>query len=444
MSEELTIELIVLLLLLVANGLFAMAEMALISARKPRLQQLADDGDDRAKVAVALIEAPTRFLSTVQFGVTLSGIVAGAYGGAAVALHFNTWLIGYFPAYGEYTKYISFGLVVLGIAFFTIVLGELVPKRLAMANPEKYALLLARPMALVARLAAPFVWLLSVCTDAVARLVGAKISKRAPITNEEVASLIEQGLHTGDFRKSEKDMVEGVLSLDQLPVTALMTPRPKVVWLSLDDPDEVNWRKILASGHSQFPVYQKHRDNVLGMVHIKALWAHAAFGLPMSLKNLLTPVLTVSEGTFATAVLEQFKKSGRHVALVADEFGSVQGMVTLIDVLEAIVGDLPDQMRRAQPEAKRREDGSWLIDATLSAGEIKELLKLRDLPGEAEADFQTLGGFIVTQLGRIPSAGDYFDWAGWRFEVMDMDRNRVDKVLIARTPPAVETQQAAS
>jgi putative hemolysin len=441
--SELFLELALLLLLMLVNGLFAMAEMALVSARKPRLQQLADDGDERAKIAVELVSAPTRFLSTVQFGVTLSGIFAGAYGGAAVAHHFNLWLLNHFPAYADYTKYLSFGLVVLGIAFFSIVLGELVPKRLAMANPEKYALALARPMALVARLAAPFVWVLSVCTDAVARLLGARVSKRAPITNEEVTGLIEQGLHTGDFRKAEKDMVEGVLSLDQLPVTALMTPRPKMVWLNLDDPDETNWRKILASGHSQFPVYQKHRDNVLGMVHIKALWAHAAFGLPMSLKNLLTPVLTVAEGTFATAMLEQFKKTGKHVALVADEFGGIQGMVTLIDVLEAIVGDLPDQMRRAQPEAKRREDGSWLIDATLSAGEIKELLKLRELPGEEDAEFQTLGGFIVTHLGRIPAAGDCFDWAGWRFEVVDMDRNRVDKVLVARTPVATEEKASA-
>jgi putative hemolysin len=437
-------ELLVLLLLIFANGLFAMAEMALVSARKPRLQQLAQDGDERAKIAVALVESPTRFLSTVQFGVTFSGIAAGAYGGSAVAFHFNLWLLARFPAYADYTQFISFAGVVLGIAFFTIVLGELVPKRLALANPERYALALARPMALVARLAAPFVWLLSVSTDSVARLLGARVSKRAPITNEEVASLIEQGLPSGDFRKSEKDMVVGVLSLDQLAVTALMTPRPKMVWLNLDDPDEINWRRILTSGHSQFPVYQKHRDNVLGIVHIKALWAHAAFNLPMSLKNLVTPMVTVPDTAFATAVLEQFKKTGKHVALVIDEFGSVQGMVTLIDILEAIVGDLPDQMRRAQPEAKRREDGSWLIDATLTAGEIKELLKLRDLPGEAEADFQTLGGFIVTQLGRIPAAGDYFDWAGWRFEVMDMDRNRVDKVLVARTPPPAAMQQAAS
>lgn len=443
MSEHL-IELFVLLLLLIANGLFAMAEMALVTARKPRLQQLADDGDDRAKIAVALVNSPTRFLSTVQFGVTLSGVVAGAYGGATIAHYLNDWLLGRFPAFAAYTPVASFGFVVLGIAFFNIVLGELVPKRLALANPERYALALARPMALVARMAAPFVWVLSVCTDAIARLFGIRVSKRAPITNEEVASLIEQGLHTGDFRKSEKDMVEGVLSLDQLSVTALMTPRPKMVWLNLDDPDETNWRKILASGHSQFPVYQKHRDNVLGMVHVKALWAHAAFGLPMSLKNLLTPCLTVPDGSFATAVLEQFKKTGKHVAIVVDEFGSIQGLVTLIDVLEAIVGDLPDQMRRAQPEAKRREDGSWLIDATLSAAEIKELLKLRALPGEDEADFQTLGGFVVTQLGRIPSAGDYFDSGGWRFEVMDMDRNRVDKVLVGRIPPPVITHQAAS
>jgi len=441
---SLYIELFALLLLVITNGFFAMAEMALVSSRRPRLQQLADDGDERAKVALAMIDEPTRYLSTVQFGVTLSGIAAGAYGGAAVAHELNTWLLARFPEYTEYTKILSFGLVVLGIGFFTIVLGELVPKRLAMANPERYALLLARPMALVARIAAPFVWLLSFCTDTLARLFGAKAGKRAPITNEEVASLIEQGLTTGAFHKGEKDMVEGVLSLDQLAVTQLMTPRPKMVWLNLDDPDEVNWRKILASGHSQFPVYQKHRDNVLGMVHIKALWAHAAFNLPMSLKNLLTPLLTVPETSFATGVLEQFKKTGKHVALVVDEFGGIQGMVTLIDVLEAIVGDLPDQMRRAQPEAKRRDDGSWLIDATLSADEIKELLKLRDLPGEAEADFQTLGGFIVTQLGRIPAAGDYFDWAGWRFEVMDMDRNRVDKVLIAKTPPPAATQQAAS
>ena len=442
--SEITLELIIIGFLLLTNGVFAMAEIALVSARKNRLQSFAAAGDARAKLALELIASPTRFLSTVQFGVTLSGIVAGAYGGAAVAHHFNLWLLEQFPAFAEYSRFVSFGLVVLGITFFTIVVGELVPKRLALAHPEKFAMALAGPMMFVARIAGPFVWLLSLSTDGLARLLGVKHIKDAPVTDEEITSLIEQGLHTGAFRKAERDMVEGVLALDHLPVTKLMTPRPKIVWLNIDDPDEINWRKIVASGHSHFPVYQKHRDQVLGMVHIKALWAHAAFSLPTNLKNLITPPLIVPETTAATQVLEQFKKTGQHIGLVVDEFGSIQGMISLIDVLEAIVGDLPDQMRRNQPEAKRRDDGSWLVDATMPIGEISELLSLGEMPGQADADYQTLGGFIVTQLGRIPAAADHFDWNGWRFEVMDMDRNRVDKVLIARAPAAPAAEEKAS
>ena len=299
-------------------------------------------------------------------------------------------------------------------------------------------------MMFVSRIAGPFVWLLSISTDGLARLLGVRHVKDAPVSDEEITSLIEQGLHTGVFQKAEKDMVAGVLELDHLPVTKLMTPRPKIVWLNIDDADEVNWRKIVASGHSHFPVYQKHRDQVLGMVHIKALWAHAAFSLPTNLKNLITAPLLIPETATAIQVLEHFKKTGQHIGLVVDEFGSIQGMVSLIDVLEAIVGDLPDQMRRSQPEAKRRDDGSWLVDATMAIGEIKELLSLGELPGQLDADYQTLGGFIVTQLGRIPAAGEHFDWNGWRFEVMDMDRNRVDKVLIARLPPTADAAKASA
>lgn len=432
--HSVALELVVIALLLLINGLFALAEIALVSSRKSRLKTLAEKGNHRAQLALAQAESPTKFLSTVQFGVTLSGIAAGAFSGAALAREFNVWLLARFPAAEQYTNYISFGSVVLGITFFTIVLGELVPKRLGLANPERWAMTLAAPMNLVSKVAAPFVWLLTVCTDGVAKLLGSRAEPKVTVSDEEVASLIEQGLHAGVFHKAEKAMVEGVMALDRAPVTALMTPRPKMVWLNLDDPDEANWRKIVASGHSTFPVYQQHRDNVVGMVHIKALWAHAAFSLPTNLRNLLTPATLVPEHTTAIQVLEQFKKTGKHTALVVDEFGGVQGMVTLIDILEAIVGDLPDQLRRAQPEAKRREDGSWLVDATLAVGELKELLQLRELPGEESAEFQTLGGFVVTQLGRIPAAGDYFDWNGWRFEVMDMDRQRVDKVLLARTP----------
>lgn len=435
------LELLVIALLLLINGLFALAEIALVSSRKSRLKTLAEKGNPRAQLALAQAESPTRFLSTVQFGVTLSGIAAGAFSGAALAREFNHWLLARFPDFAAYSNYISFGSVVLGITFFTIVLGELVPKRLGLANPERWAMALAGPMNAISRLAAPFVWLLTVCTDGVAKLLGSRAEAKVTVSDEEVASLIEQGLHAGVFHKAEKAMVEGVMGLDRCSVTSLMTPRPKLVWLNIEDPDEANWRKIVASGHSTFPVYQQHRDNVLGMVHIKALWAHAAFGLPTNLRNLVTPATLVPVHTTAIQVLEQFKKTGKHTALVVDEFGGVQGMVTLIDILEAIVGDLPDQLRRSQPEAKRREDGSWLVDATLAIPDLKELLKLRELPGEGHAEFQTLGGFVVTQLGRIPSAGDYFDWNGWRFEVMDMDRQRVDKVLLARVPASTPSAE---
>lgn len=437
-------ELLVIALLLLANGIFALAEIALVSSRKSRLQTLADQGNPRARLALAQAEHPTRFLSTVQVGVTLSGIAAGAYSGAALAAHLNAALVARWPDFADYTRAVSFGAVIVGITFCSLVLGELVPKRLALANPERWALALARPMAAVATAAAPFVWLLTLCTDSLARLLGARAQPKVTVTDEEVATLIEQGLHAGVFHKAEKAMVEGVMALDRCPATALMTPRPKIVWLNVDDPDEANWRKIVASGHSHFPVYQQHRDNVLGMVHIKALWAHAAFGLPTNLRHLVTPPLLVPETTTAIQVLEQFKKTGKHIALVVDEFGGIQGMITLIDVLEAVVGDLPDHLSRSQPEARRRDDGSWLIDATLSLPETKEIIAVRELPGEKTADFQTLGGFVVTQLGRIPAAGDHFDWNGWRFEVMDMDRQRVDKVLIARAPSTATPVERAA
>ena len=432
--SETTTELLILALLLGLNGLFALAEFALVSARKSKLRQLADGGSAAARLAQALAENPARYLAVVQIGVTLCGILTGVYGGTAVARHLQEWLLAHSPATAGYARPLSFGVVVLVLTFISIVVGELVPKRLALSRPERWSLILARPMTVLARLAAPAVWLLSTTTSGFLRVLGAHTHRPAPVSEEEVATLLDQGQSAGVFHSAEKAMVEGVMALDQCAVTALMTPRPKMVWLNVDDPDEANWRRIVASGHSHFPVYQQHRDNVLGMVSIKALWANAAFSLPTNLKNLLSPPLMVAENTTAMQALETFKKSGKHIALVTDEFGGIQGMVSLIDILEAIVGDLPDQMRRARPEAKRRDDGSWLVDATLGIGEIKETLRLKNLPGEDEADFQTVGGFMVTQFGRIPAAGDCFDWGGWRFEVLEMDRHRVDKLLIRPTP----------
>ncbi len=429
-------ELLVLALLLALNGLFALAEFALVSSRKGKLRQLADSGSRAARLAFAHAENPERYLAAVQFGVTLCRLLTGAYGGAIVARHLDTWLLLHYPGLGGSAPLVGFGSVVLILTLVSVVVGNLVPKRLALTRPERWSIILARPMGLLAGVAAPLVWLLEGCTHLLLRLLRADRHRPAPVSEEQVTSLLDQGQSAGVFHQAEKAMVEGVMALDQCAVTALMTPRPKMVWLNVDDPDETNWRRIVASGHSHFPVYQQDRDNVLGMVSIKALWANAAFSLPTTLKNLLSPPLLVPETTTAMQALETFKKSGRHIALVTDEFGGIQGLVSLIDILEAIVGDLPDQMRRSRPEAKRRDDGSWLVDATLGLAEIKEALKIKAFPGEDEADFQTLGGFVVTQFGRIPSAGEHFEWGGWRFEVLDMDRQRVDKLLIRAQPDA--------
>jgi putative hemolysin len=434
-------ELFILGLLLVANGLLAMAEIAIVSARKARLRQLADDGDEGARAALELASQPTRFLSTVQVGITLCAILAGAYGSSTVAGQLAAWLGGY-PTLAPWAGPIAFGVVVGGITFCSLILGELVPKRIALSNPERLARFVAGPLQGVSRVVAPPIELLGAAIDFLLKPFGLTRRRGAPVTDEEVNILVEQGWKAGVFHQAEKEMIEGVLRLDQLPVTAIMAPRPKIVFLNIDDTEDVNWRKIVASGHSHFPVYQDNRDQVLGMVAVKALWAHAAIGIPTSLKNLLTPPLVVPETMNCVQLLESFKKSGRHTALIADEFGSIQGMVTLIDVLEAIVGDLPAQGQRDQPQAKRREDGSWLIDATLAVNELKTILDLDELPQEAEADYQTLGGLVMTQFGRIPAAGDRFEWDGWRFEVTDMDRQRVDKVVVTRVPPAVGERAA--
>jgi len=435
---------LIICLLVLANGLLAMAETAVVSARKSRLRELAKTRPGAAK-ALALAEQPTRFLALVQFWLTLSGMIAGVLGGAELADQLAE-LFARVAVLAPYASALGFVCVILGLSAFMLLFGELVPKRIGRAHPEKVATLLAGSMRGLAWLAAPFLRLLELATNGLTRLIRLRVRPVSEsVGDDEVRALVEQGLHAGVFQQAEQQMVEGVLALDQLPVTALMTPRPKIVFLNIDDPEEVNWRKIVTSGHSYFPVYQANRDQIVGMVPVKALWAHAAIGLPTTLKNLLLPPLVVSDTINAIQLLEQFKKSGKHIAVVTDEFGAVQGLVTLIDVLEAIVGDLPNAGRRAQPEAKRRDDGSWLIDATLATSELKELLGLTTgLPHEGEAEFQTLGGFVVTQFGRIPAAGDHFDWAGWRFEVVDMDHRRVDKVLVGKAPPPAPSSEQAS
>ena len=422
-------EIIIIFLLLVANGIFAMTEMAVVASRKSRLRRLANSGDVRAKAALELAQSPNRFLSTVQIGITLVGVLAGAFGGATLAQEIGQALHR-FPALAPYGDVIGIAIVVVAISFCSLVIGELVPKRLALSNPEGISRLMAGTMNRLSVLASPAVKLLSLSTDLVLRLVGADPETRPAVSEEELKLLLQEGLESGVFLKTESEMVESVLALDRLPVREIMTPRPKIIWVSKEEPHDAIWHKIVVSGHSYFPVYDGQRDNVIGLLSVKAIYANLAAGAGVNVADLMTKPLVVPAVQAVTQLLETFKKSGQHIALVTDEFGGIVGLVTLNDVMEAIVGDFPSQDERRQPAAKRRDDGTWLIDGMLEMEKLESTL-----PGfrcaEAESlDYQTLAGFVVKQLGHVPKEGETFEAQGYVFEVLDMDRYRVDKVFV--------------
>jgi putative hemolysin len=427
--NQVLLEIVVIFLLLVANGVFAMTEIAMVSARKARLRQLAGQGNPRAKAALELAEAPNRFLATVQIGITLVGILAGAFGGATIAEEVTRALKD-LPVVGTYSNAIGLGVVVLVITYFSLVIGELVPKRFGLGNPEGIAMVAAKPMHALAVFAGPVVKFLDVSTEALLRVLRFKPGKEAAVTEDEVKVLMQEGLRAGAFQKVESDIVASVLDLDQLPVRDIMTPRPKVIWLNRDDSHETVWHKIVVSGHSFFPVYEGNRDHVVGVVSVKAIYANLAAGAGVSLRDLMVPPLLVPATQNALQLVETFKKSGKHLALVADEFGGIVGLVTLNDVMEAIVGDFPSQQERAQPSAVARPDGSWLIDAMIDMERLERALPGFKPASSAGKDYQTLAGFVVKRLGHLPREGETFEEQGYIFEVLDMDRHRVDKVLV--------------
>jgi putative hemolysin len=438
-----TLEIIFIFVLLLANGVFAMAEISLVASRKAKLKTLADEGHHGAKLAHNLALAPGKFLSTVQVGITLVGTLAGAFGGAGIAKKLEDYLAGSIHGLaGDPSHYISLFIVVGIITYFSVIIGELVPKRLALSNPEKIASALARPMNALANSCSPLVNLLSHSSDFLMALLGVRKTMETAVSEEEVRVLIDEGLSTGVFKKAEKDMVEGVFELDEQHAGDLMTPRARMIWLSLDDSDDENWRRIAGSGHSHFPVYQETRDNVIGMVSVKSLWANLSLAGRVELRALVTPPLYVPTAMPAGKLIESFKKSGKHIALVVDEFGGLQGLVTLNDVMVAIVGNLPEREQRHDPKAALRQDGTWLIDAMLDIDETKSSLGIEDdLPGENENRFSTLGGFILFRIGHIPREGEKFMWDGFEFEIIDMDKQRIDKVLVTpRAPKKPETE----
>jgi putative hemolysin len=417
-------------LLILANGLLSMSEIAIISARKTRLQQLAEEGDHQARVALDLAETPNRFLSTVQVGITLTGVFAGAVSGATLGGELAVY-VSMVPWLRPYAGAVSITIVVVLITFFTLVLGELVPKRLALNRPERIARAMATPMRALSVVASPLVRLLSLSTDLFLRLLGVRPSEDPPVTEEEIRVLLEQGTEAGIFEEVEQGMVESVLLLDDRRVMGLMTPRPDVIWLDVEDSPETVQAKITDSSYSRFPVGQGSLDQVLGEVQTKDLLARSLAGQPFDLRAVLRKPIYVPETMSALRVLEAFRRSGTEMALALDEYGSVQGLVTLTDILESIVGDIPSADEEDEPQMVQREDGSWLVDGMLPVEELKELLHLDMLPGEEQGLFQTVAGFVVSLIGRIPSAADHVAWRNWRFEVVDMDGPRVDKILVS-------------
>ena len=425
--DRIAIQILIIALLILVNGLFAMAEIAIVSARKTRLQQQAQAGDKRALAALELANAPTRFLATVQIGITLVGIVTGAFGGATLAEKLADAL-RQVPPLAPYGEAIGFAVVVLPIAYLTLVIGELVPKRLGLNNAEQVAARLAPFMRTISRLASPAVRSLSLSTDLVLRLLGVRPGQEAPVSEEEISLLLEHGTRAGVFQPAEQEMVEQVFLFGDATVKSIMTPRPEIVWLNLDDPAEEQSRVVAAGGHSRYPVARGDLDHVLGLVFIKNLLAACLDAGTVDIEAALQPALFLPESATALEAVARLKEKHIDAALVIDEYGGLEGLITVDDILRAIVGDIPTPGRAAEPGAVRREDGSWLLDGALPVAQAKRLLDIGSLPHQDSA-YQTLGGLVMLCLQRVPTPGDRFECCGWRFEVVDMDGRRVDKVL---------------
>ncbi len=430
--SRITTEILIVVLLILANGFFALAEMAVVSARKTRLQQKADEGDKGASVALALSNKPTRFLSTIQVGITTIGILSGAFGGATIAeeiaanLSKVVWL-------EPYSEAIGIAIVVLIITYFTLIFGELVPKRIALNNAESIAAKVAAPMNGLARLGRPVVALLSSSTEVVLRLIRIKPSSEPSVTEEEVKMMIYEGAQSGIFEETEQEIVERVFRLGDRRAISLMTYRTEIVFLDIEDSLDTNLDKIASSGHSRFPVCKGNLEEILGIVQVKDLFAQERNGLKVDLQAAIQPAVFIPEAMPAFELLEHLREKKSHLALIIDEYGGITGMVTINDVLEAIVGDIPTLEDAVQePDIVQREDGSYLLDGTLSPDELKDLLDLDNLPDEEEVGYETLGGMLMAVIGRIPNTGDAIFWGNWRFEVVDMDGHRVDKVLTSR------------
>jgi len=419
-------------MLILLNGFFAMSEMALVSVRRQKLKQMAMEGHTGARRAMRLADDPASFLSIVQTGMTLNSVLAGAYGGATLAGQFAVYLnaVSWIAPYGEA---VALTLTVTGVTYFSLVIGELVPKRIGIGHADAIAMNVALLMDIFAKAALPVIWILKKSTQLLLTLTGFGDIQTAVVTEEEVKHLIAEGAEAGFIKPAEKAMLDRVMRLADRTVRTIMTPRLDMVWLGSEDAVHEHRKAIRASGYSRFPVARGDLEEILGVVHAKDILNAHFDGQVLSLKSVMRPPLIVPDSTPVMRLLDQFKQTGQHIAIVADEYGSIEGLVSVTDIVESITGELPE-IGETSGKPVKREDGSWLIDGMMPIDEVENLVGLRNMRGNG--DFHTLAGFVVDQLRRIPSAGDHFEWENARFEVMDMDNRRVDKVLVH--PPSRE------
>jgi putative hemolysin len=426
---------LILVALILVNGLFAMAELSLFSSRATRLRQLGQEGSRGARAALRLLDDPTRFLSTVQFYITLIGVLAGVYSGARFAAPLADWLAR-FELLAPVVRYLdttAYGIVVVGVTFLSLIIGELVPKRWALTNPEAIAARLAPLMEALALVSKPFVWVLQGSTELVVRLLGLRATTSRAVSEEEIRSMIAEATHTGIFHVAEHQMIEGVLRLPDRTVRSIMIPRGDVVWLDAADSRETVWNAVRTSGHSRYPVCRGQLDELVGVVMTGDLAEWLGNREAGELAARARAPLIVHESTRILRLLELFRESKMHFAVIVDEHGSIEGVVTPSDILTAIAGELPEAASEEPAEAVARDDSSWLVDGSMSIDDVERLLERGNM--RSGDDYTTLAGFVLAQLGHLPTTGESFRWRGFRFVVVDMDGRRIDKLLIHRLAP---------
>jgi putative hemolysin len=425
-------EILILAALILLNGVLAMSEIALVTARRSRLARLAEDGDASSRIAMRLGEEPTRFLSTIQIGITAIGILNGIVGEAALAAPFAVWLQG-FGIDQQSSEAGATGLVVVVITYVSIVVGELVPKRIGQFNAEGIARLVARPISVLATVSRPFVRLLSYSTDGILRLMGKRDLGSANVTEEDIHAMLEEGSEAGIIEKHEHEMLRNVFRLDDRQIGSLMIPRGDIVYLDINQPLETNLEYVADSDHSRFPVCRGGLNDILGVIGAKQLFNQMQKSGVTDLTSQLQPCIYVPESLTGMELLEQFRVSSSQMVFVIDEYGEIQGLVTLQDVLEAVTGEF--KPRNAEDAwAVQREDGSWLLDGLIPIPELKDRLDLRSAPEEDKGRYHTLSGMMMWLLGHLPRTGDKAEWEQWQLEVVDLDGKRVDKVLASRLP----------